>query len=150
LTLVEASRQGDFDVRTLQRAVKGHPVQLSTATAICQMLDLAPEEVIDFESEPHLDPSLSAEQKHEKSKEEISAPVSALNRNEFSGLTMTACNAALDAIEGTLKRHGEYQQSDVLFVLKLLLEMYAFNFARENPSTAIAVSEYIHHKESVL
>lgn len=150
LTLVEASRQGDFDVRTLQRAVNGHPVQLSTATAICQMLDLKPEEVIDFESEPQLEKPLAVEQEHGKGKEEIPAQVSAWKSKEPSSLTMAACHAALDAIEETFERHGNYEPEDILVVLQELLKMYAFKFARENPSTAITVFENIHNKESVL
>ncbi|MCY3823545.1 MAG: helix-turn-helix transcriptional regulator [Nitrospinae bacterium] len=150
LTLVEASRQGDFDVRTLQRAVNGHPVQLSTATAICQMLDLKPEQIIAFESESLLDSSLSAEPEHGKSKEETPAQVSARNKKGFSYLTMAACHAALHAIEETFERHGDYEPEDILIVLQELLKMYAFNLARENPSTAITVFENIHDKESIL
>ena len=150
LTLVEASRQGDFDVRTLQRAVKGHPVQLSTATAICQMLDLAPEQIIVFESESQLDPPISSELEHGKSKEETPDQVSARNKKGFSYLTMAACHAALHAIEETFERHGDYEPEDILVVLQELLKMYAFNLARENPSTAITVFENIHNKESIL
>lgn len=150
MTPRDVARQGGCDIRTLQRAAEGKPVHLSTAIAICKILELESEKVIAFESDPQLGPPLSTEQEHGKSKEEIPAQVSEWNKKEFSFLTMAACNAALDAIEETFERHGDYEPEDILVVLKELLKMYAFNLARENPSNAISVFENIHNKESIL